>query len=168
MLAGFNGLEAGIGTISLLVILILSLIVNDSILALFVSALLGSFTIILRYNWFPAKTLIGDTGTLTLGTGIIVALIIGNMDRMAIGLFGIHFLNFLLFFLYLATNQTAKIASIDENGNIVVPCPYTVYWFFPYFIKNLDERKNVLLILLIHVIIAIAVFIISLPAYLPS
>ncbi|MFX1516162.1 MAG: hypothetical protein ACFFC6_07630 [Promethearchaeota archaeon] len=168
MLAGFNGLEAGNGTISLAIILIVALFIGNPIITLFVTSLLGGFLVLLIYNWYPAKTLIGDTGTLTLGTGIIVALIIGNMDRLAVGLFGLHFINFLLFFGYIYTRQTAKIATIDDNGNIVAPCPYTVYWFLPYFLKNIDERKNVILLLLLHIIIALSILILSLPAFTPA
>ncbi|MFX0014285.1 MAG: hypothetical protein ACFFB2_07325 [Promethearchaeota archaeon] len=168
MLAGFNGLEAGNGTISLVIILFIALVVGDPIVTLFVTALLGGFLILLMYNWYPAKVLIGDSGTLTLGTGIIVALIIGNMDRLAVGLFGLHFVNFVLFLLYIYTNQTAKIATVDEKGNIIAPCPYTVYWILPYFLKEIGERKNVIIILLIHTIIAITVLIISLPAFTPA
>ena len=167
MLAGFNGLEAGNGTISLAIILIAALFVGDPIVTLFVTSLLGGFFILLIFNWYPAKTLIGDTGTLTLGTGIIVALIIGNMERLAVGLFGIHFINFLLFFVYVYTHQTAKIANVDDKGNIVAPCPYTVYWFFPYFLKNINEKKNVIIILLIHTIISLIILLISLPAFTP-
>ncbi|MFX1282330.1 MAG: hypothetical protein ACFFB5_01690 [Promethearchaeota archaeon] len=166
MLAGFNGLEAGNGTISLTIILIAALFVGDPIVVLFVTSLLGGFLVLLKFNWFPAKILIGDTGTLTLGTGIIVALIIGNMDRLAPGLFGLHFVNFSLFFLYLITHQTAKIATIDDEGNIKAPCPYTVYWFFPYFWK-IGEKKNVIILLLIHTIISVSILIVSLPAFSP-
>jgi len=159
MLAGFNGLEVGNGVISLIAILIISFLVNNPVVAMFTSALLGGNIVLLRFNWYPAKILIGDTGTLTLGTGIIVALIIGNMDRIALGAFGLHFINFLMFFIYLKTQQTKKIATIDENSNIVAPCPYTVYWFFPYYFQ-LSEKRNVQIILLIHtILLAIAVLI---------
>lgn len=168
MLAGFNGLEAGNGTISLTLILILSLILDLPIIALFASSLLGGFLVLLKYNWYPAEIFIGDIGTLTLGTGIIVALIIGNMDRLAVGLFGLHFINFLLFFGYLVTHQKEKIATIDDNGNILAPCPYTAYWILPYFLKNIKERENVLILLLIHTIIAVVVLVTSLSIYLPS
>jgi len=165
MLAGFNGLEAGNGVISLSIILFLSLFVDTSgIITLFVTSLLGGSLILLKYNWYPAKTLIGDTGTLTLGTGIVTALIIGNMDRLAIGLFGIHFINFMLFLLYLYTRQTAKIASIDQDGYILAPCPYTVYWLIPYF-RRVTEKQNVLIILIIHAIIAITVLLFSIPFF---
>ncbi len=167
MLAGFNGLETGNGVISLIGILIISFLVNDPIVSLFTSALLGGFLVLLRYNWYPAKILVGDTGTLTLGTGIVVALIIGNMNRIAVGAFGLHFINFVMFFAYIATRQKAKIATIDENENIVAPCPYTVYWIIPYFFKNINERKNVLIILLIHTAIVTLVLLLSLPVFFP-
>ncbi|NHJ02055.1 MAG: hypothetical protein EAX86_07905 [Candidatus Heimdallarchaeota archaeon] len=165
MLAGFNGLEAGNGVISLGVILFVALLVDNPIVTLFAASLLGGFLVLLRFNWYPAKTLIGDTGTLTLGTGIIVALIIGNMDRLAIGLYGIHFLNFLLFLLYIYTKQSAKLAKIDKDGNIEAPCPFAVYWFFPYYFKNINEQKNVILILVVHTIIVIGVLLISLSVF---
>jgi UDP-N-acetylglucosamine--dolichyl-phosphate N-acetylglucosaminephosphotransferase len=165
MLAGFNGLEVGNGVISLLVILLISVIVDDPIVALFSAALFGGFIVLLRFNWYPAKILIGDTGTLTLGTGIIVALIIGNMDRIAIGAFGLHFVNFVMFLLYIATKQKSKIATIDENENIIAPCPYTMYWLFPYFFRNINERKNVLILLTIHTFILLIALLISLPVF---
>ncbi len=167
MLAGFNGLEAGNGSISLIIILFMALYIDNPIVTLFVSSLLGGYLVLLRFNWFPAKTLIGDVGTLTLGTGIIVALIIGNMDRLAVGLFGLHFLNFLLFTIYLTTNQGSKLATIDENENIVAPCPYTVYWILPYYLKNIGEKQNVVILLVVHTIISVGILILSLPAYSP-
>ncbi len=165
MLAGFNGLEAGNGSISLGIILLVALLVDNPIVTLFSASLLGGFIVLLKFNWFPAKILIGDTGTLTLGTGIIVALFLGNMDRLALGLFGIHFLNFLLFLGYIYTHQTAKLAKIDKDGYIEAPCPYTVYWIFPFYFKNVDERKNVILILITHSVIALGVLLLSLPAF---
>ncbi len=165
MLAGLNGLEAGNGLISLVAILGISIIVDDPVVALFTSSLIGGFLVLLKFNWYPAKILIGDTGTLTLGTGIIVALILGNMDRLAIGAFGLHFLNFVLFLFYLRTNQTAKLATIDDEQNIVAPCPYTAYWIFPYYFKNIKERTNVVILLIIHTIILSIFVLLSLPVF---
>ncbi|MHA2053192.1 MAG: hypothetical protein ACW99F_06275 [Candidatus Hodarchaeales archaeon] len=165
MLAGFNGLEIGNGIISLVAILGVSIIVDDPVVALFTSSFIGGFLVLLKFNWYPAKILIGDTGTLTLGTGIIVALIIGNMDRIAVGAFGLHFFNFILFLIYIRSKQTTKIATIDENQNIVAPCPYTAYWIFPYFFKNIKERTNVLILLIIHSVILSIVLLLSLPVF---
>ncbi|MHA1941998.1 MAG: hypothetical protein ACW97P_09755 [Candidatus Hodarchaeales archaeon] len=165
MLAGFNGLEVGNGIISLVAILGVSIIVDDPVVALFTSSFIGGFLVLLKFNWYPAKILIGDTGTLTLGTGIMVALIIGNMDRIAVGAFGLHFFNFILFLIYIRSKQTTKIATIDENQNIVAPCPYTAYWIFPYFFKNIKERTNVLILLIIHSVILSIVLLLSLPVF---
>lgn len=162
MLAGFNGLEAGNGIISLAIILFASLLSGDIFVSIFVSTLLGGFLVLLRFNWYPAKTLIGDTGTLTLGTAIIVALILGNMERLALGLFFLHFINFVLFMFYIYTKQEAKIATIDEKtGVIVAPNPYTMYWLIPYIKKTVKERENVIYLLILHSIFSVLILLLS-------
>ncbi|MFX0092784.1 MAG: hypothetical protein ACFFBD_13570 [Candidatus Hodarchaeota archaeon] len=152
MVAGMNGLETGLGIISLSTILVAAIIpplilpeypVNLDVI-IFVICLIGALVVFLRYNWTPAKIFVGDTGTLTIGTAIIVALVIGNMEWLAVGIFLIYLLNFLLFFVYLLTKQEAKLATVDEEGNLVAPCPYTVYWIIPYFRKGTTEKQNVL------------------------
>ena len=120
---------------------------------------------LLYFNWYPSKTFIGDSGTLTIGTALIVAIIIGNVDRMALGIFFLHFINFIMFFLYLKSGIKEKIGTVDEEGYLKVPCPWTAYWFFPYFFR-LKEKQTVILLLTIHAIIILIVFIINLPTFL--
>jgi UDP-N-acetylglucosamine--dolichyl-phosphate N-acetylglucosaminephosphotransferase len=45
-------------------------------------AMLGALLAFLRYNWFPAKLLIGDIGTLTIGAVVAVSVIVGNVERV--------------------------------------------------------------------------------------
>ncbi|MFX0117200.1 MAG: hypothetical protein ACFFB3_21825 [Candidatus Hodarchaeota archaeon] len=155
MLAGYNGLEMGSGLISLTTILIAGLIVGSSDVVIFVSCMLGGILALLWFNWYPAKILVGDTGTLVVGTAIIVALIIGNLERLAPGIFFLYFINFLLIFVYKATGQTVSVSTIDQDGYLSVPCPYTVYWILPYFLK-IRERANVLILLSLQAICCIA------------
>lgn len=155
MVAGYNGLEMGSAVISLLTILIAGFIVGSSDVVIFASCMLGGIIVLLWFNWYPAKILVGDAGTLVAGTAIIVALIIGNLERLAPGIFFIYFINFCLLFIYKATGQTAKIGTIDEEGYLSVPCPYTVYWLLPYYAK-ITERANVLVILFFQLICCLA------------
>ena len=82
-LAGFNGLEAGMG-----IVLNFSLgffaLVNNRIpaaaLALVFAAALVSF---LRYNWYPAKVFPGDLNYI-IGTVCACVTILGNMEKFAI------------------------------------------------------------------------------------
>jgi UDP-N-acetylglucosamine--dolichyl-phosphate N-acetylglucosaminephosphotransferase len=148
MLAGFNGLETGMGIVSFLTVFLIVVFgsVPNPEIALFTACMLGGLVALLYFNWYPAKILIGDTGTLTFGTGIAVAIILGNVERLAIGIFFLYFINFIMFFLYLFSGVREKLATIDEQGYIKPPSPYTIYWLLPYYFK-LKEVQNVLIII---------------------
>jgi len=84
MLAGFNGLEAGLGVVMCLAVGVIAYL-NGSVDAVIISfAMLGGLLAFLRYNWYPAKILIGDIGTLTIGAVVAVSVIIGNIERVGI------------------------------------------------------------------------------------
>ncbi|MFX1251512.1 MAG: hypothetical protein ACFFCZ_07875 [Promethearchaeota archaeon] len=162
MLAGMNGMETGLGIISLATILIATLLppllksehVNLDVI-IFVACLLGALVVFLRFNWTPAKILIGDSGTLTIGTAIYVALVIGNMEWLAVGIFAIYLLNFILFVVYVLTKQKAKLATVDEQGKIIAPCPYTMYWILPYYLKGMTEKQNVLALYGVQIVMCV-------------
>ena len=80
MLAGFNGLEVGMGLMTLgsLAVIAASLGATTSLILLLagIGALLG----VLYYNWYPAKVFVGDVGTLSIGAVIAAAVIVGNFE----------------------------------------------------------------------------------------
>lgn len=84
MLAGFNGLESGMGLIacSSLAIIAYNAGRYESFIILFVMC--GSLLAFLFYNWYPAKVLIGDIGTLSIGAVIASSVIIGNFETAGI------------------------------------------------------------------------------------
>ena len=150
MLAGYNGLETGMGIVSFITVFLASFIVNDARIMIFSATMIGALVVMFWYNKFPARTLIGDSGTLMMGTALIVSIILANMERLAVGIFFLYLINFLLFFVYLKTKQTKKLAEINvaANGEVYLrpPCPYTVYWFFPFY-RDLTEKQNVYLLI---------------------
>ena len=82
-LAGFNGLEAGMGVVLHLSLGLFALINNKfpaAVIALVFAATLISF---LRYNWYPAKVFPGDL-TYTIGAVCACVTILGNMEKFAI------------------------------------------------------------------------------------
>lgn len=160
MLAGYNGLETGMGIIMNLSIFTVAWYVGDTSIMLFTASMTGALVAFFFFNKHPAKVLVGDAGTLMMGTALIVALILGNMEKLALGLFFLHFINFVLFFVYIYTKQTDKLADIevDEGSGKVYlrpPCPYTIYWVLPYYF-NLTERQNVYALLGIQTVICAA------------
>lgn len=82
-LAGFNGLEAGMGLIihaSLGIFALMSNKLPAAALALTFAAALASF---LRYNWYPAKVFPGDLNY-TIGAVCACVTVLGNMEKFAI------------------------------------------------------------------------------------
>ncbi len=82
-LAGFNGLEAGMGVVLHLSLGVFALMSNRlaaAALALVFAAALASF---LRYNWYPGKVFPGDLNY-TIGAVAACVAVLGNMEKFAI------------------------------------------------------------------------------------
>lgn len=84
MLAGFNGLEAGLGAVMCATIAVVAASVGQTEAAVISLAMLGALIAFLRYNWYPARILIGDVGTLSIGAVVACAVIIGNIEKVGI------------------------------------------------------------------------------------
>ena len=87
ILAGYNGLEAGLGIVIFSALSIISLITGQLWLALIggiiVFALLGFFI----FNKYPSKIFPGDSLTYSLGALMACFAIFGNMEKLALILF---------------------------------------------------------------------------------
>lgn len=87
MIAGFNGLEAGLGIISCSAMLILALLTNQQAAAVILISAIGALLAFLIFNFYPARCLPGNMTTYMIGTIIAAAAIIGNMERTGVILF---------------------------------------------------------------------------------
>jgi UDP-N-acetylglucosamine--dolichyl-phosphate N-acetylglucosaminephosphotransferase len=167
MYGGMNGLEVGMTSInaSAIIAYILLLPIFDEgatpsqmDAATIAAALLGASIAFFIFNKFPAKVLLGDVGRLPLGAAIAAALILGNMDRLAIILylpFGINFIMYLIYRYHVKKTgiEYQKFAKIRDDGTLEVVGPYTMYWLLPHFFK-VTEKRNVQLLLVLQAIIA--------------
>ena len=64
---GLDGLAAGTASIALITYMIICLYLNQLDLAIFCAAVLGATLAFLKFNYYPAKVFMGDTGSLALG-----------------------------------------------------------------------------------------------------
>lgn len=80
MLAGFNGLEAGMATIAIGFLGIIAWSLGAGTTQVLLVAALGAIVATLYFNWYPARILIGDVGTFSVGAIITSAVIIGNFE----------------------------------------------------------------------------------------
>lgn len=82
-LAGFNGLEAGMGFVLHLSLGIYALINGRHASALIALTFSTALLAFLKYNWYPAKVFPGDLNY-TIGAVCVCVTVLGNMERFAI------------------------------------------------------------------------------------
>ncbi len=88
---GLDGLAAGICTISAGALLILALLLNRAEVALLFATLAGSSLGFLPFNFYPAKTFMGDTGAMFLGYTIAALSVMGAVKTALLVSIGVPF-----------------------------------------------------------------------------
>jgi len=84
MLAGFNGLEAGMAVISLGTLSFLSATTGSLTVAMLGALLAVAYLGFLFLNWYPARIFPGDTGTLTAGAAVAVIALLSKLEFVAV------------------------------------------------------------------------------------
>lgn len=133
MLAGFNGLEAGMGIIYFGMLGLYSYM-NESFLAAFIclvvfSALLAFF----YFNKYPAQIFPGDSFTYLLGGSLAIVAIVGNIEKAALICSIPFFVEFVLKARGRFKMQTYGYE--NENGKIMSKYGNTVY-SIPHFFSR--------------------------------
>lgn len=160
MLAGMNGLTAGLGAILIASLGIFALLNGTAIAAaiafIFVAVLIG----FLKYNWCPAKIFPGDSLDYTIGAVAASVAILGNIERFAIIAFIPWFAEFLL-----KSRSRFKAESfgiLQADGTLVAPYEKTYSLTHAVMKSGRFTEKQVVSILLaietVFCAIAFAVF----------
>lgn len=96
MLAGYNGLEAGMGIIILATMGYVGYLNNNSDASILATCMVGALLAFLFFNWYPAKVFPGDTLTYSVGALIACIAVIGNIQKIAVILFIPYAIDFFL------------------------------------------------------------------------
>lgn len=96
MLAGFNGLEVGMGIMAVGSLSIIAYLIGETTSLIILMATLGALVAALYYNWYPAKILVGDVGTLSIGAVIACAVIVGNYETAGVIIIIPYLIDFLI------------------------------------------------------------------------
>ncbi|MCK4319382.1 hypothetical protein KAW38_02310 [Candidatus Micrarchaeota archaeon] len=80
MLAGFNGMESGMGIVIFAVMSLLGFSNGNHEILIFSIPMLAALIGFFPYNIVPAKVFPGDVGNLTIGATLATAVIIGNLE----------------------------------------------------------------------------------------
>ena len=84
MLAGFNGLEAGMGVVACSALALIAGHTGSIEAMVILLSMVGALLAFLIYNVHPAKVMIGDIGTLSIGAVIASSVIIGNFETAGV------------------------------------------------------------------------------------
>ena len=117
MLAGFNGLEVGMGIIAVGSLAIIAYLLGKITVLVILLATLGALLATLYYNWYPAKILVGDVGTLSIGAIIAAAVIMGNFEIAG----AILLIPYIIDFLIKAKNHFPYSFGEYKDGKLYCP-----------------------------------------------
>jgi len=96
MLAGFNGLEVGMGIVAASALAFIAFTLKETTSLVLLLALLGALLATFYYNRYPARILIGDVGTLSIGSVIATSVILGNFESAGVIIIVPYFIDFLI------------------------------------------------------------------------
>jgi UDP-N-acetylglucosamine--dolichyl-phosphate N-acetylglucosaminephosphotransferase len=96
MLAGYNGLEAGMGAIILSALGFIAWQQNLGFVAVIALCMVFALLAFLIFNRYPARIFPGDTLTYSVGAVIACVAILGNVEKAAVILFIPYFIEFFL------------------------------------------------------------------------
>jgi len=159
MLAGYNGLECGMGIIIMLTISVVCYFTGSSWVAVMGLVMISVLVAFLIFNWYPAKVFPGNAFTYLVGAMIAVLAIFGNVEKLTLFLFIPYYLDFLLP-LRKKMNVEAY-AKVNPDGSLELPYKgiYDVTHLAISLLKRIKkkvfERDVVVSILIAEIVIAL-------------
>ena len=119
MLAGYNGLEVGMGTVVVATMTLVVYLTGNSWVAIIGLVTLASLIAFLIFNWYPSKIFPGNAFTYMIGAIIACMAILGNVEKLAVILFIPYMIDF---FLPLRSKMKAEaFAKVNEDGSLEKP-----------------------------------------------
>ena len=159
MLAGFNGLEAGMGVIILSFLSFIAYITGSPWLGLIGLCMVFSLIGFYYYNKFPAKVFPGDILTYSVGALIAIIAILGNFEKIAVFIFIPYVIETILKSRGKLKKQSFGIP--QKDGSLKVPydkiygLTHFSIFILSKFKKKVYERDVVYLIYLFEILLCL-------------
>jgi UDP-N-acetylglucosamine--dolichyl-phosphate N-acetylglucosaminephosphotransferase len=159
MLAGYNGLEAGMGLIIISAISSVAYFTGSAYVALVGAITAAALVAFLIFNWYPAKIFPGNTFTYMIGAIIACLAILANAEKLAIVAFIPYYIDFML--KARSRMKAEEFGKVQPDGSLLKP--YEKYYGLPHVmigaISKLKgkayERDVVLTIFIIEIVCVI-------------
>jgi UDP-N-acetylglucosamine--dolichyl-phosphate N-acetylglucosaminephosphotransferase len=158
MLAGYNGLEAGMGIVILGVMSLVTYLAGSTWVTMIGLVSVAALVAFLYFNWFPAKIFPGNAFTYMIGAIIACVAILGNVEKLALILFIPYYMDFIL-----GSRGRMKVeafAKVNSDGTLEQPAPKIcdVCHLMIAIVKRIKgkvyERDVVLSIIVFEIILA--------------
>jgi UDP-N-acetylglucosamine--dolichyl-phosphate N-acetylglucosaminephosphotransferase len=158
LLGGFNGSEAGMGIVYCFSLGLYALLSNKLVSAAIFFSTAGALIGFLRFNWYPARILSGDSLTYCLGAVVASGVIIGNMEKAGI----IVMLPFIIeFLLKLGSKFKAScLGKLRKDGKVDPPYVKKIY-SWTHIVMNigkLTEKQVTIILILIQLFFGLLPF----------
>jgi len=156
MLAGFNGLEVGLGIVAIGSLSIIAAALHETTALILLLSGLGALLGIIYYNWYPAKILVGDVGTLSIGAIIATAVIVGNFETAGV----IVLVPYAVDFLFKAARRfptTGWGGKLGKDGKLYCPAhgPVSLCQFIMKVTRGIHERTLVVTLMGIELVFGV-------------
>jgi UDP-N-acetylglucosamine--dolichyl-phosphate N-acetylglucosaminephosphotransferase len=163
MIAGYNGLETGMGIIILGTLGIIVYSTGQTWLALVALCMVASLLAFLIFNKYPAKVFPGNVMTYAIGSLIASIAIMGNVERAAIILFIPYFIELILKARGVFQKESFAKPNKDNSLEPLYPKIYGLEHFVLRVLKKIKgkvyEKDIIRSIWLIEFIIALLILI---------
>lgn len=159
MLAGLNGLEAGLGLLIIGTLTAIASYASGMEAVIIGIALIGALFGFLYFNWFPARIFGGDSLTLMTGAGIATISIIGDLEKLGILLLGLFFVE--LFFKAKHKFQSECFGLPQRDGTLKSDPRGGSLTQWVMRRGKFTESRVVLIILGLQAVICLTVFLLS-------
>lgn len=158
MLAGYNGLEAGMGIIIFSTLGFLSYITGGTVATMIAITSISALVAFLYYNKIPAKVFPGDTLTYPIGALVAIVAILGNLEKYAAILFFLYYIEFILKkrgqFKEQSYGELLKDGSLTvKNG--IYSVPHIAILFLRKLKDKAYENEVVIVVLFLQTIVAV-------------
>lgn len=157
LLGGFNGSESGTGMVYLLGLGAFAFMNGNMAAVIFLTSF-AAVAGFIKYNWYPAKFLPGDSLTYLLGAIVASGVIVGNMEKIGI----IVMIPFIIeFFLKLRSKfRTSCLGRLRDDGKLDPPYGKKIYsWTHLIMnIRKFTESQVTMILILIQIVFTIIPF----------
>lgn len=157
MLAGMNGLESGLGAVLLATLGAYAYLHNSVAAAMIAFTFAAALLAFLKFNWYPAKIMPADSLTYSIGAVVAVVAIIGNMEKFALYVFALWFVEFIL--KARSRFKAESFGVLQPDGRLKAPYP-KIYSLTHAVMKMrpMKEWQVVAVLIGLQILVGLAVF----------